>query len=90
MTAPVAKAELAFVVPGRMPVAAPASRRGPRALLLAALRWLAGLARRHAVIDELQGLTDHQLADIGLSRADIHRVFDPRFAAGPRAAGKVI
>jgi uncharacterized protein YjiS (DUF1127 family) len=90
MTAPVAKADLASVVSGRMSLAAPASRRGPRALLLAALRWLAWLPRRRAVLDDLNSLTEHQLADIGLSRADIHRVFDPRFAAAPRRAGKVI
>lgn len=41
---------------------------------------IAALPRRRAVIDELRTLTDRELADIGLSRADVSRVFDPRFA----------
>jgi uncharacterized protein YjiS (DUF1127 family) len=91
MTAPVAKAELAFFVSDRMSLAAPpAARRGPLTVLLVALRWLAELPRRQVAMDELKGLTDHELADIGLSRADIHRVFDPRFTAERRAAEQVI
>jgi uncharacterized protein YjiS (DUF1127 family) len=50
-----------------------------------ARRVLAGFAewrRRRAVMLEMAMMTDHELADIGLSRADIPRVFDPAFAAG--------
>ncbi|HEY0419688.1 MAG TPA: DUF1127 domain-containing protein [Acetobacteraceae bacterium] len=45
-----------------------------------ALRWLIELPRRRAVMDELGALSEHELADIGLSRADVTRVFDPEFA----------
>lgn len=48
--------------------------------LVAALRWIAGLPRRRAVIQELETLTDHELADIGLSRVTLHQVFDRDFA----------
>jgi uncharacterized protein YjiS (DUF1127 family) len=36
---------------------------------------------RHAVIQELSLMTDRELSDIGLSRSDLARVFDPAFAA---------
>ena len=39
------------------------------------------MPRRRAVLDELSMLSDHELADIGLSRVDLGRVFDPSFAA---------
>ena len=39
--------------------------------------WL----RRRAAMDELAGLTDHELADIGLSRGDLAMAFDPNFVA---------
>jgi uncharacterized protein YjiS (DUF1127 family) len=35
--------------------------------------------RRRAVIQEMAMMTDHELADIGLSRSDLARVFDPDF-----------
>lgn len=42
---------------------------------------LAALPQRRAVIDELNMLTDRELADIGLSRSDLSRVFEPGFSA---------
>jgi len=45
------------------------------------LHWLAELPHRQAVMDELASLSDHELADIGLTRADLPRVFDEEFAA---------
>jgi len=36
------------------------------------------------VLDELSALSDHELADIGLSRTGISRVFDPAFAYNRR------
>ena len=37
--------------------------------------------RRRAVMREMALMTDHELSDIGLSRADVARVFYPPFAA---------
>jgi uncharacterized protein YjiS (DUF1127 family) len=37
--------------------------------------------RRQAVMQEMAMLSDRELADIGLSRVDLPRVFDPTFAA---------
>ena len=45
------------------------------------LSEIAALPRRRAVIDELGMLTDRELADIGLTRSELSRVFDPRFVA---------
>ena len=50
-------------------------------------RWLrnaveafAAWRRRQAVLQEMAMMTDRELADIGLSRSDLGRVFDPVFA----------
>ena len=47
-------------------IGAPVARAG---------RWLRDLGRRNAVINELDRLSDRELADIGLSRGDIRSVF---------------
>jgi uncharacterized protein YjiS (DUF1127 family) len=51
--------------------------------------WVARLASavkewnyRRTVVQELALMTDRELSDIGLTRSDISRVFDPAFAAG--------
>jgi uncharacterized protein YjiS (DUF1127 family) len=36
---------------------------------------------RQVVLQEMQMMTDRELADIGLTRSDLARVFDPVFAA---------
>lgn len=87
----VAKEELAILLPNTMShyfqdepayVAEPAATRsGLFARIGAALRWIAEFPRRQAVMDELSMLSDHELADIGLSRADVPYVFNPTFAA---------
>ncbi len=41
---------------------------------------LLAIPRRRAVLDELSSLSDRELADIGLNRAELRHVFDPRFA----------
>jgi uncharacterized protein YjiS (DUF1127 family) len=38
-------------------------------------RWLRDTSRRNAVINELDRLSDRELADIGLSRGEIRSVF---------------
>jgi uncharacterized protein YjiS (DUF1127 family) len=42
-------------------------------------RVIADLPRRHAVMQELHALSDHELSDIGLVRSDLGRVFDREF-----------
>ncbi len=41
---------------------------------------------RRATYESLRSLTDRELADIGLTRGDIARVFEPEFRAPRRAA----
>jgi len=43
---------------------------------------VAGWPRRQATYESLARLTDRELADIGLTRGDIPRVFDAEFARG--------
>ena len=57
------------------------SRRSLGEIVGAVVRWVAELPRRRAMLDELASLSDHELSDIGLNRADLPRVFDPAFAA---------
>jgi uncharacterized protein YjiS (DUF1127 family) len=55
---------------------------GARPGLLSRLIAAVGAWRqRQMVLQEMQTMTDRELADIGLSRADLVRVFDPAFAA---------
>lgn len=42
-------------------------------------RRLRAFAERQRVLGELSTLTDRELTDIGLTRADLSRVFDPTF-----------
>lgn len=46
----------------------------------AMFRWIAELPQRRAVMDELSALSEHELADIGLTRSDLPHVFDPAFS----------
>ena len=46
-----------------------------------AVKWLADQPRRAAVVQELSALSDHELSDIGLTRGDVPRIFDPAFIA---------
>jgi len=52
------------------------------ALGAALLSW----PERHATYDNLRRLTDRELADIGLTRGDIVRVFEPDFRLPTRPA----
>ena len=45
------------------------------------MRLVTKLAERHRVMNELARLTDRDLADLGITRYDIPRVFDPAFGA---------
>ena len=42
--------------------------------------WIMVYRKRRAVMNELAQLSDRDLADIGLSRGQLWRVFDPEFA----------
>lgn len=53
--------------------------RAPRGLFARLRAWASAAMRRRAVIAELNMLSDRDLADIGLTRADLPRVFDPEF-----------
>lgn len=48
--------------------------------------WIADLPRRRAVLGELEMMSDRELADIGLVRAELPRIFDEDFAAARKAA----
>jgi uncharacterized protein YjiS (DUF1127 family) len=91
MNARVSPEELALQLPSTMshyfrdeeadmPRVSPA-RPGMIARLRSLLAWIAEMPKRQAVLDELRLLSDHELEDIGLSRFELGRVFDPRFAA---------
>jgi uncharacterized protein YjiS (DUF1127 family) len=61
--------------------AAQTGSKGVFARLAGAVAWLVELPRRQAVLAELSELSDHELADIGLVRSDLGRVFDADFAS---------
>ncbi len=89
MSAISAKTEFAFdaaryTQPVSVGYSAARAKPGLRDRLVAAAQWVAEQPRRRAVINELSALTDHELADIGLMRGDLSRVFDRDFAAARR------
>ncbi len=51
------------------------SRRNAPGLVARVRAWL----ERRSVAAELNALTERELADIGLTRAELNRVFDPAF-----------
>ncbi len=55
----------------------PQSRNSKPGVFARIRNWL----ERQRVHAELSNLTDRELADIGLHRADLGRVFDPVFAS---------
>ena len=92
MTAPIAKGHLEYMVANRLAYSSPAVEglegavpevrpSGLRSLIAGWAAALMAIPRRRAVLDELSLLSDRELADVGLSRADLTRVFDPAFAA---------
>lgn len=63
--------------------------RGAAAAVVKALRWLfdtiADWQERNAAYQRLRHMSDRELADIGLTRDQIARVFDPSFGEAPAA-----
>ena len=53
----------------------PQSQRSSQGLFARIRAWIA----RRSVLAELGELTDRELADIGLNRADLHQVFQPAY-----------
>jgi uncharacterized protein YjiS (DUF1127 family) len=84
MTAPLTKDQLAFSLGNQSYIDASYDEQ-PAAPLAAAkhsfLAWLQQWRHRRQVVAELALMSDRELSDIGLSRADLPRVFDPGFAA---------
>ena len=84
MSAPIAKSQFVFELPNLSYVDAsleeanlraavpPSKPRGLSALFAAFRAW----REKQVAINELEMMSDRELADIGLSRADVHRVFD--------------
>jgi uncharacterized protein YjiS (DUF1127 family) len=87
MSAPIAKNQFAFELPNltyidaseelanlRVPVA-PTKPRGVFAWIAAFRAW----REKQVALKQLEMLSDRELADIGLSRSDVPRVFDANF-----------
>ena len=87
MSAPIAKSQFAFELPNLTYVDAsreeahlraavqPSQPRGFRAWIAAFQAW----REKQASMAELDMMGDRELLDIGLTRADVHRVFDSAF-----------
>jgi uncharacterized protein YjiS (DUF1127 family) len=88
MNAHAANPRLTFLPRAGAGAVAPRGHAGFAGRVAAALLWLAGMPKRRAVIAELSRLSDHDLADIGLSRGDLPRVFDAAFVASRCLASK--
>jgi uncharacterized protein YjiS (DUF1127 family) len=54
--------------------------------VIRAVTWVAELPRRRAVLGELQMMSNRELADIGLTRAELPHIFDAEFVAARNAA----
>jgi uncharacterized protein YjiS (DUF1127 family) len=96
MSAPLAKTDFVFKLTTSQsyiddaydPTPLPAAQRAPRGLLRQIGDGVAFLARsvkswaaRQATLSEMSLMSDRELADIGLTRGDLPRVFDADFAA---------
>jgi uncharacterized protein YjiS (DUF1127 family) len=84
MSAPIAKSQFAFELPNlsyvdasleeaNLRAAAPPSKPHGLSAWIAAFRaW----HEKQVAMNELEMMSDRELADIGLNRCDVHRVFD--------------
>jgi uncharacterized protein YjiS (DUF1127 family) len=98
MSAPITKDQLTFSLgnmsyvdysydePPAIDVKTPS--HGVGHLLSHVVEAFAAWRRRQAVLQEMAMLSDRELADIGLTRADLPRVFDPTFAAQRACGGR--
>ncbi len=84
MTAPITKDQLAFSLGNLSYIDASYDEQPtaqPAAQTHSVFAWLRQWRQRRLVMAELALMSDRELADIGLSRSDLSRVFDPAFAA---------
>lgn len=96
MSAPLAKTDFVFklatsqsYIDGNYdPRPLPAAQPAPRSLLRLigdgvafAVQGVKSWASRQTTLSEMETMSDRELSDIGLSRGDLPRVFDPEFAA---------
>ena len=90
MSAPIGKDQFTFELPNLSYVdasleepslrTAPVFAPRPAGFSAWLARQIAGLVewrRQQAALGELELMSEHELSDIGLSRADLSRVFDP-------------
>ena len=82
MNAPLAKEQIALLMSSKLaypvsPVQGTGAQARPSLArrLLDAVRYVTEFPRRQAVLDELSRLSDRELADIGLHRAELKQVF---------------
>lgn len=89
MSTRIAKEELALLMPNSLShyfqddaSAMPQGAEGTSliARATAAVRWLIDMPRRRAVLNELSGLSERELTDIGLTREALPHVFDNSYA----------
>jgi uncharacterized protein YjiS (DUF1127 family) len=103
MSAPLAKTDFVFKLATSQsyidrsydPTPAAAAQPAPRGLLRRIGDGLAFIgesaknwAAKHATLTQMETMSDRELADIGLSRGDLPRVFDADFAAD-HARGRI-
>jgi uncharacterized protein YjiS (DUF1127 family) len=103
MSAPLAKSDFVFKLatsqtyiddtydPRPLPAAQPASRGLLRFLgdgLAAVTQTVQTWATKQVTLSEMDMMSERELADIGLNRGDLPRVFDPEFVAD-HARGRV-
>ena len=91
MSAQTSKQAMAFQLPEMLsyhstwddadyePVLPPRRPGWTRRLAASVWRALTAAPRRVAVLRELDSMTDRELADIGINRYDVGRIFDPEF-----------
>jgi uncharacterized protein YjiS (DUF1127 family) len=100
MSAPIGKNQLAFQLPNlsyidvsleepslRVAPPAPRSRARRQNLFVRLSRGIKAWRTRHEAVAEMETMSDRELLDIGLTRADIPRVFDPRYNMDLRNRG---
>jgi uncharacterized protein YjiS (DUF1127 family) len=99
MTAPVSKSQLAYELPKLSYVDASWEEHNRRAAVQdepsrGFADWLAGLVKafrawreREVAVSELSMMDDRELADIGINRSDVQRVFSADFQREMKSRG---